>query len=334
MTVDSLGRPRPSRDAAAGHPGPRAPTRARAPSSTSRPRLPVLRRGCPVAHHPRPDAGSPRLVRLGEPDSLPDYLRSLWQRREFAWHTARGELQSQHLDTVLGNLWHLINPILLISVYYLVFGLILGSDRGLPEGLFLPFLAVGVFTFQFSQKAVIGGARTISSNQGLIRTLQFPRALLPISTVLRETMGYATAFIVMFGVVLLRDPLPRWMWLLVPVAFGLQLMFTLGLTFVSARLTDRYRDLENLLPFLFRLMFYASGVLFRIDAYLDDPLVARLFLLNPFYVFVTLPRHLFFREYNPPNTDWMWVSAGLWAVVALVVGLLVFRAGEREYGRG
>lgn len=280
-----------------------------------------------------PATEPPRLVRLGEPQSLRDYLASLWQRRPFAWHTARGELQSQHLDTALGNLWHLINPILLISVYYLVFGVVIETSRGLPDGMFLSFLAVGVFTFQFSQKAVISGARTISSNQGLIRTLQFPRALLPISTIIRETIGYATAFVVMFAVVLTYER-PRWMWLLVPVAFVLQLAFTMGATFLSARLTDKFRDLENLLPFLFRLMFYASGVLFRVDAYLTDPTIARLFLFNPFYVFVTLPRHLFFRQYNPPNTEWLWVSAGVWAVIALVVGLLVFRAGEREYGRG
>jgi teichoic acid transport system permease protein len=281
-----------------------------------------------------PSTNPPQLVRLGGTPPLREYARSLWQRRQFAWSTARGEVQTAHLNTVLGNAWHLLNPLLLIGIYYLVFGIVLDTTRGLPEGLFLPFLAVGVFTYQFMQKTITAGSRTISSNQGLIRSLQFPRALLPIATVLAGTLAYGSAFVVMVGVVLLSGQPLTVSWLLLPVVFLLLLVFTFGGTFVSARLTDKVRDLENILPFLFRLGFYGSGVIWAVDGYLTNPTYRQLFLANPFYVYITLVRDMMMTEYSTEYLSWLWVSAIVWAVVAFVVGLLVFRAGEREYGRG
>lgn len=281
-----------------------------------------------------PSTSPPQLVRLGGTPPLPEYLRSLWLRRQFAWSAARGEVQTAHLDTLLGNAWHLLNPLLLIGVYYLVFGVVLDITRGLPEGLFLPFLAVGVFTYQFMQKTIVAGSRTISSNQGLIRSLQFPRALLPIATVLTGTMSYGSAFVVMVAVVLLSGQPPTWSWLLLPVVIALTLVFTFGGTFVSARLTDKVRDLENILPFIFRLGFYGSGVIWAVDGYLTDPVLRQLFLANPFYVYITLVRDMIMVDYTTDYLAWLWLSGVVWAVAAFVIGLLIFRGGEREYGRG
>jgi teichoic acid transport system permease protein len=281
-----------------------------------------------------PSTSPPQLVRLGGTPPLAEYVRSLWQRREFAWSMARGEVQTAHLDTLLGNAWHLLNPLLLIGVYYLVFGVVLDITRGLPEGLFLPFLAVGVFTYQFMQKTIVAGSRTISSNQGLIRSLQFPRALLPISTVLTGTLSYGSAFVVMVAVVLLSGQPLTVSWLLLPPILALLLVFTVGGTFVSARLTDKVRDLENILPFIFRLGFYGSGVIWAVDGYLVDPTLRQLFLANPFYVYITLVRDAMMVDYTTDYLAWLWVSATAWALAAFVLGLLIFRAGEREYGRG
>lgn len=276
----------------------------------------------------------PQLVRLGGTPPLREYVRSLWKRRQFAWSIARGEVQTAHVNTILGNAWHLLNPLLLIGVYYLVFGVVLDTTRGLGEGQFLPFLAIGVFTYQYAQKAITAGSRTISSNQGLIRSLQFPRALLPIATVLSGTLAYGSAFVVMVLVVLLSGQPVTPEWLLLPFVFALLLAFTFGGTFVSARLTDKVRDLENVLPFVFRLGFYGSGIIWAVDGYLTNPLYRRIFLANPFYVYVTLVRDVMMVDYHTDYLAWLWLSGFLWAIGAFVVGLLIFRAGEREYGRG
>jgi teichoic acid transport system permease protein len=82
-----------------------------------------------------------RLPELLDPSRrrpLREDLRRIWSRRDFVWYSALSELRTQQTDTVLGNVWHLLNPALQISVYFVVFGLILGTDRGIDN--FLPFL--------------------------------------------------------------------------------------------------------------------------------------------------------------------------------------------------
>jgi teichoic acid transport system permease protein len=243
-------------------------------------------------------------------------------------------MRTQHLDTALGNVWHLINPVLLIGVYFLVFGVILGTDRGLEN--FLAFLGIGIFTFTFTQKAVLSGGRTLVSHVGLIRSLQFPRALLPLSSVLKETMAFSSAAVVMIAVVLItREPI-TWRWFLVLPAFALATIFSLGFAFVAARLADKFRDLLNVLPFLFRIAFYLSGVLYSVEAFLRDrdPVFLKLMLLNPFYVYVSLPREYLMASLDQDAVGWMWISGTAWAFGGLIVGVLVFRGGEHEYGRG
>jgi hypothetical protein len=88
-----------------------------------------------------------------------------------------GELRSQHMDTTLGNVWHLLNPILLIAVYYLVFDVVLDVSVGWTTSS--RSSRSGVLSYQWAQRSITAGARSITGNEGLIRSLQFPRALLP-----------------------------------------------------------------------------------------------------------------------------------------------------------
>ncbi|MFA9429698.1 ABC transporter permease [Egicoccus sp. AB-alg2] len=278
----------------------------------------------------------PGLTRLGGTPPLREYLAQVWARREFARETAVGELRAQHMDTTLGALWHLLNPILQISIYYLIFGLILQVDRGVEN--FVGYLAVGVFVFHWSSKAITGGATAITGNEGLIRSLQFPRALLPISTVIKETLAFLPGVLVMIAVMLLTGEGLSVSWLLAPAAFVLGCLFCLGGAFVTARATHVFRDTQNLLPFVFRLVFYMSGVLYVVDSRFHGAFerawVQWAFIANPFYALLSIWRDAFMSSQPISNLPLLWASAGIWAVGLLVVGLLLFRAGEKDYGRG
>lgn len=268
-------------------------------------------------------------MRLGEKTPLPVYLRALWQRRDFAVTVPLGELRAQHMDTVLGNLWHLLNPVLLVAVYFTVFGLLLDTSRGVDN--FLAFLAVGVFVYQYSQRTTIAAAKSLPANEGLIRSIQFPRALLPASTVIGQTLAFIPAMAVMLIVAAATGEQPSVRWLLLGPIFLLQVAFNLGVALMVARLADSFRDVQNVLPFVFRLLFYLSGVLYLVDAWVGDPLLRRLFNANPLYAFVTLARSPILGD---PVSPELWVSASLWTGVVLPVGFAFFRAGEQRYGRG
>ncbi len=268
------------------------------------------------------------LIRLGGRTPLRDYLRDMWNRREFAVVVPLGDLKAQNMNTVLGNLWHLLNPMMLVGIYYFIFGVILNTSRGVEN--FLTFLTIGVFTFQFTQRSMIAGANTIVSNQGLIRSIQFPRALLVISTVVNRALAFLPMLLIIILLALVTGERPGLDWLLLLPVYAAQALFNLGGAFVFARAADRFRDLQNVLPHAFRILFYLSGVMFSVDRFVEDPVHRALFELNPTFAFVSLARAPIL---DLPVTPTMVLSATLWTAVLLVGGFMFFKVGERSYGR-
>ena len=275
------------------------------------------------------------LIPLGRSLPVRVYLRSLWDRRQFAISVPMGELRTQHMNTVLGNVWHLLNPLLQVAVYWLVFGVLLGTDRGIDN--FITYLAIGVFCFGYMQRAIKACASSIINNQGLIRSLSFPRAILPISAVVRETIAFGPALVLMLLLALATEGL-RPQWLLVVPWTALMAVFSLGAGFVLARLTEGLQDVDNLLPFLFRIAFYLSGILYAFERFVPDEYAAWLpiIALNPFYAFITHMRHALMWTYaaDPVVDPWLIPSALLYPLLFLVFGFLFFRAAEQRYGRG
>lgn len=270
------------------------------------------------------------------------YLRSIWNRREFVWAVPLNELRAQNMDTVLGNLWHLLNPLLLVGVYWLLFGVILDisvADRvdnpRLADVSYVAFLSIGIFLFQYTQKCTIQGAKSIVSNVGLLRSMQFPRAILPMSAVIQETVALMPALVLMFAIVLGFGVTPRITWLLILPIVAMQIFFNLGASFVVARMTDSFRDLQNVLPYIFRLLFYLSGVIFPAERFLTEENGLDRYLvffdLNPLYSFVTAARDAILEGVIDP---WRWLSMAVWTVGLLTLGFLYFRADEHRYGRG
>ena len=269
------------------------------------------------------------LVRLGATPTLREYARAVWQRREFAVAIPLAELRAQNRNTVLGGLWHLINPLLHVAVYYLIFSVLLGTDRGLDN--FLGFLAVGIFVFHYTSKSVKAGAGSIVGNEGLMRAVKFPRALLPVGAVVREFAALGYAAVTVLAVVLATGERPAVSWLAAIPSLGLQTMFNVGLALGVARLSHHFRDLRQVLPYALRIWLYLSGVIFSIDQRVTDPFFKTVLELNPAYIFIQGVRQPLLGEGVMPLQ--FWVAGSAWAVIALTVGVLFFRGREHDYGR-
>ncbi|MGA9275682.1 ABC transporter permease [Ilumatobacter sp.] len=271
----------------------------------------------------------PELRDAHEAEKLRPYLRDVWSRRNYIRHVAMNELRARQATSVLGGLWHLLNPALTIGVYFLVFGLILQTDRGVED--FLVFLTVGLFVFQYGQKCTIDGARSVVTNRGLIKAVRFPRVILPLTSTTTEALASIPTFLVAYVVAAVTGIEPTWRWLMLPFVLALMTLFNAGSAMIAGRLTTHFADTTQLLPFAFRLLLYMSGVIFSVDAYVDNnPLLNTLFTLNPYYCFITLGRWSIMA--GNLQTDVL-VSAAVWSVALLVVGFLWFRAAEETYAR-
>ena len=267
------------------------------------------------------------LIRVGEPLSLSEYLKRLWSHRHFMMRVPLEDLRAQNSHTFLGSIWLVLNPLLQVGVYFLVFGLIIPMDRGVDQ--YLVFLTIGVFVFFYSQRVISECTRSLVINVGLIRTIHFPRAVLPMSAMTGQALAFIPVFIVMSIVVLAYGNWPNFKWLLILPVFIIQNTFSLGIGLIGSRINHSYRDLENLLPFVFRLLFYISGVLYSVDSVVEDDFWRAIFLLNPMYCLVSLWRWVLV---GTSTGEEVWLATGIWSFLALVVGLAFFRSKETTYG--
>jgi teichoic acid transport system permease protein len=278
------------------------------------------------------------LQRIGVRPRLGAYLRSLWSRRQFTWTMASSNAYARNRNNYLGQGWNILNPLLYAVVYFAVFGVLLGTRRDVEN--FLAFLVIGVFLFRFVATAFSGGAKAISGNLSLVRSLHFPRALLPISSTLTEFIVLMPAVVVMSVIVAFSgfvypdvDDGLRWSWLLLPAAIVLLFLFCTGCSLLIARLVAEVRDLGNLLPFVTRLLFYLSGVFYSIEVRFGDALGPLLPYAEhqPVAVYLYLARSSMLDEFAIDGT--MWLLGIGWAILFLIGGFLVFWRAEERYGR-
>jgi teichoic acid transport system permease protein len=273
---------------------------------------------------------APGLQRAGARLPVGEYTRRLWQRRWFvaAYSTASNAVGYE--GSFLGQAWQLLTPLLNILVYYLIFGLLLHTNRGIPN--FIAFLSVGVFVFSFCTASLTSGSRAITGNLGLVRALPFPRAVLPVSTTLVALLRLLFSLLVLIPIVLLSgEPLSlRWIEL-VPV-IALQAMFCLGLAFVVARIGARVPDTTQALPFVSRVWMYLSGVMYSVQVFTKGHAgwVSGVLTYNPGSVYLQLARHALLV--GSPATPMTWVIAFAWAVGTLATSYLYFWRGEESYG--
>lgn len=279
-----------------------------------------------------PSVSSDGLVPVGRRASLHSYLTALWNRRHFIIAESRAKMSSSTRKNLLGYGWLFLNPLLSVLAFWFIFGFILQTSRGVPN--FVGFLVVGVFFFGYTGKCMTGGTGAIRSGASMIKGFQFPRAALPISTVVRNFLDFMPSLLVMVIVLAIVPPLESITWrvvLVIPVII-LQTIFNVGLACFLARLGHKIPDLTNFMSIVSRFWLYGSGVFFSIE----DSLSARPALLeamqyNPMHAYLTLVRNSIL--YGVDSDPKLWIVGTVWAFGLLIVGFLFFWRGEENYGR-
>jgi teichoic acid transport system permease protein len=273
----------------------------------------------------------------GARPGLAEYIRQLWGRRHFILAFSQAKLTAQYSQAKLGQLWQVATPLLNALVYYLIFGLILGTREGIPNEVFVPFLVTGVFVFTFTQSSVMAGVRAISGNLGLVRALHFPRAALPISFALQQLQQLLFSMLVLFLIAIGFGSYPKLSWLLIIPALAMQFVFNTGMAMIMARLGSKTPDLAQLMPFIMRTWMYASGVMFSIPMMLKDKpaWIADVLQWNPAAVYMDLIRFALIDGYGSENLPpHIWAFALGWAILFGIAGFLYFWKAEERYGRG
>lgn len=271
------------------------------------------------------------LSKVGQRPDLLDYLVQLWDRRSFILFDARARVQNGNEKNHLGSAWLVLTPFLNGLSFFLIFGLLLGTSKGIEN--FIGYLIIGVFTFQMSTRSVSEGAKSLTGNTAMIRAFQFPRAALPIAVNVRELFANVPVTLVMLLMVIFFAPAEEitWRWFLVVPAIALQFLFNLGTGMLLAPVLVKIPDMGIMLSFLMRFWMYTSAVFFSAERFDEYPIVRTIMDWNPLFLIITIIRDSVLYATTPSWRSWSVVA--LWALGSIAVGLIMFWRGEETYGR-
>jgi teichoic acid transport system permease protein len=272
-----------------------------------------------------------QLRRIDHKSPLPGYLRDTWNRRLFIHTYARAQVAASNNQSALGMWWVVLNPALNAFVYWFVFGIILGNASTIPN--YIAYLVIGIFVIEWSTQVMGMGSIAISGNIGLVRALQFPKAVLPIATVHREALEHIVSMSVMIIIVVATGEFPSMTWLLLPLLIVMQYMFNLSLAFVFARIGSAVADFKNIVPFIARVWLFLSGVFFSVSDRAETlpGWLGFIMQVNPGHVFIELYRSAMLGAVDVSAT--MWYLGAFWAVVPLLFAVPFFWRGEQTYGK-
>ncbi len=255
---------------------------------------------------------------------LRSYVREVWRRREFALELSRTRLRAQHFNTVFGQLWLVLNPLLLAGVYFVLVDIIRAHSRGLD---FFAHLMAGLFAYYFVSNSMREGVKSVVKGGKLILNTAFPRGLLPIASVITAFMRFVPTIFIYAPVHIIAGlPIgPHLLWVFPLIA--LLTVLACGLAMFVAAAQVYFRDLSSFLPYALRVWLYVSPVLY----YAHEVPSRYKWLLdaNPLAPLLTAWSDVLNGGHAPTASDL--ALGGAWAFAIFVLGALFFVSREREF---
>src|SRR5438309_2850971 len=210
-------------------------------------------------------------------------LRVLVERRELLADFAWRELRARYKGSALGFAWNFLNPVLQLLVFWLLFGVVLGSRPRTETGEqpFAIFLFVGLLPWTFFSSSLILGAASIVSNGAIVKKVRLPVQLLPAASVLSALVNFLLSLVVLFAVLAAFGPRHLGGLVYLPLLVLVELVLALRFAYLLAALNVFYRDVEHILGILLLLWYFLRPVLFPISILADRPRELALISTNP-----------------------------------------------------
>lgn len=271
-------------------------------------------------------------------------VKDLWEYRELLTNLVRKELKIKYKNSALGFVWSLLNPALYLVVFWLVFGLILGS--GIPQ--FPIFLLCGLVPWNFFGNSMGSGATSITDNASLVGKVWFPREVLPMAAIGAGIVHFfLQATVLIAGLLVFRVvPSPEYSLLLIPALITMVLFLAAACTFFSA-VNVYLRDTQHLLELLLLAWFWMTPIVYPYYQVANKMgQWSALYFLNPMVsVVITFQRALYNRtsftskgvttQLIPDESVWWYlrnlvlVSAG--SIALLFIALTIFGRLEDNF---
>jgi len=275
----------------------------------------------------------PRLRMLGQ-------IRAILRHREVLGNLTSKDLKVKYKSTVLGVIWSMLNPLMYLLVFWVVFTYFMPS--GIPN--FAVYLLSGLLGYTLFSTGLAGSTGSIVDNAALVSKVAFPREILPLAAVGASLVNFFYQFLVLIAFLLaIGYPFLGPSLLLVPGALAVLLLFTTALGVGTAALNVRYRDTRHLIELSLVAWFWVTPIVYPASLVLDRfggaSVAAKIFLANPLTaITLAFQRGIYggdaegLKQLPDPGMLWYWYRLGLVAAASLVLLFLTWRVFFRMSG--
>ena len=251
------------------------------------------------------------------------YLRSLWSRRAFISEFSRSQLREQNFGSVFGQLWLVLNPLLLSGVSFLLIFIIGGSSN---SGRFA-HLTSCLFLFYLISNCLTGGVKSITAGGRLILNTAFPRIMLPLSAGVVALFRFIPTLAVFFVIRSIVGLEYSWqMFWAIPLLVIAQILGS-GLAILVSCINVYFRDISSFLPYMIRSLIYLSPILYEASTLPER--FQRLEAANPLYHLLDSWSRVMVYAQAPSMSSVLQALA--WALGIFIVGTYFFLARERDF---
>ena len=265
-------------------------------------------------------------------------LREVASRRRLVRYLVQAEIKRRGANTFLGNLWWVLDPLLLMAVYVVLVAII--ARRPIDD--YPLFIFAAILPWKWFTAAVTDATSSIVSQHRLIKQIAFPKVVLPVAAVTAGVVGFAFGMVPLAGIMLLYLDRLSPLILLVPLIAVVQYVFTIGVALLVAAGNVFVRDLGNVMRHVLRLWFYLSPGLYslsmldEVTLFRENPLLVTLASVNPFAVLFEAYRSVIYGtlEGGPVMPDWLALGVLLAVSVGFVaVATVVFKRLEPTFAK-
>lgn len=258
-------------------------------------------------------------------------ISEIWRYRDLLFLLVKRDLRAQYKQTLLGPLWHFIQPVFTTAVFLVLFKAMANFPTdGIPPVL---FYMSGITIWNYFNSCFMATSNTFVGNAGIFGKVYFPRMIMPLSIILGNLVRFGIQFLLLLGVVA-AFAIPRgdfhfgWSWLIIPFLVAMMAGMGLGLGIIISSLTTKYRDFQVLLGFAIQLLMYMTPIAYPLS-FLKTKAYASWIAWNPLSPVVEGFRYALFGTSNFQLAS-LGYSFGV-MLFLLIVGVLLFNKVERTF---
>ena len=252
-------------------------------------------------------------------------LTELIRYRELIRNLVARDLKVRYRNSLLGFIWCLLNPLLMMAVFTFVFTILMPTK--IPK--YPVFILVGILAWNFHATAVNGAIASIVTNSALVMKVYFPREVLPISAVLSNAVNFVLALVALFAMIIAFHVQVSYTLVFLPVILLVQLIFASGLALFLASLTVFFRDVEIITETVLLAWFFLTPIIYRMEDLF--PAYSRImYIANPMASIISAYRDVLYSG-GMPGLDFLGRTF-ITSVFILVAGYVFFRRSARRFG--